>query len=993
MVRLMNFLFFRGAFTRRNRRVLWQRKTLIVRMDLTYTNTLIKILTERLPFVALACSFLILTESANAAHHDQAEIERLFTLKILPLMSQKCFGCHGDDPEEIEGGLIMHTLDDLLLGGDGFGDVLVPGDAEASFMFKAIKREDPDYEMPPKENDRLTVAQITDFETWIDAGAPWPSEERQAEVRLAEKGVLENEDGILWKTSGGQGDEWTYRRYAKEDLWAFRPVRKPEFPNKENVIDHFVRAKLEAVGFKPSPKADALTRIRRATFDLTGLPPTPEEVRAFVAADRKDPDRAWSVLIDRLLASDRYGERWGQHWLDVARYADTAGMSNDYEKSNAWRYRDYVIRAFNDDKPYDQFILEQLAGDEMASQLVAERLSGKEANIEIVHKIGAYTEDEIELMVATSFLRMGSFDTAMVPNNERRQIFLDDVVNSVGQTFLATNMRCLKCHDHKFDPLPTKDYYRMYATFAATQLAERPVEFSEQENMIGMEEGKAIVERLHTYAADRMNALYAKRETAARAWFEERGLEYINHADRKSLDDDVKPPRDIGLDYVGEGRLKVREQDNWIWNRRRERYEPMIQGVYNGTDFLAMNARKLRMREDNPEVNMDTHILMGGSVSAPADKVSPGVLSALGLAVNENAEDPYVISKDFDGRRLTFAKWVAHPQNQLTTRSIANRLWQHHFGKPIAGNPNNFGAKGGKPTHPKVLDYLASELVEGGWKLKRLHKMIMMSDTYQQGNSHPKLEKLLEVDPNNYLLAVYEPRRLTAEELRDGMLAITGELNNEMGGLPIMPEINMEVALQPRMIQFSIAPAYQPSKTPDQRNRRSIYAYRVRGQADPFLELFNQPNPNDSCEMRDSVSISPQAFTLMNSDVVTDRSIAFALRLEKESNRLKSQITKAFELALGRKPDRKEMNRMFDYIEDMRVYHQRFEVEPVEYPTAIIRSLVEEFSGKPFEYNEIMPVFEDYIPDKKAADVSPETRALADLCLVLFNSHEFVYVY
>ncbi|MCZ6673429.1 MAG: DUF1553 domain-containing protein, partial [Verrucomicrobia bacterium] len=363
----------------------------------------------------------------------------------------------------------------------------------------------------------------------------------------------------------------------------------------------------------------------------------------------------------------------------------------------------------------------------------------------------------------------------------------------------------------------------------------------------------------------------------------------------------------------------------------------------------------------------------------------------LGIPASENEDDPFVISEDLNGRRLAFAQWVANPQNQLTTRSIVNRIWQHHFGKPIAGNPNNFGAKGGKPTHQKLLDYLAAELVDGGWKMKRLHRMIMLSDTYQQSGNHPKLEKLREVDPSNDLLATYQPRRLTAEELRDGMLAITGELNSEMGGLPIMPEINMEVALQPRMIQFSIAPAHQPSKTPEERNRRSIYAYRVRGQADPFLELFNQPNPNDSCEIRDSVSVSPQAFTLMNSDVVTDRSIAFAQRLENETKRLKSQVSRAFELALGRKPSRKEQNRIIDYLEDMQVYHQRFEPKPFEYTTEITRSLVEEFSGKPFEYNEILPVFEDYIPDAKASDVSPDTRA--DLCLVLFNSHEFVYVY
>jgi mono/diheme cytochrome c family protein len=925
---------------------------------------------------------------------DQDEIERLFTLKVLPVLSEKCFGCHGDDPEEIEGGLIMHTREDILLGGDGFGDVLVPGDAEASFMMTAVQWKDPDYEMPPKENDRLTQQQIWNLRDWINAGAPWVSDEKQTEIRMAEQHVTENEDGILWTTSGGLGDEWTYRRYKKEDLWSFYPVVKPEILKAANPIDGFVGAKLKDAGFSPAPKADPLTRIRRATFDLTGLPPTPEEVKDFVRADKRNPEKAWAELIDRLLASERYGERWGQHWLDVARYADTGGMSNDYEKSNAWRYRDYVIRAFNEDKPYDQFVMEQLAGDEMVTISVSERTAGNADEIAKIHDTGDFNEQEIEWMVATGFLRMGAFDTAMIPIPEVRQMYVDDIVNSVGQTFLSTTMRCFKCHDHKFDPLPTKDYYRMYATFAGTQLAERNAAFHPKENLDGMEDGKKMVNRLHSFAEDRMNALRNKRETAAKAWFSERGLEYIDADTRKSLDDDVKPPRKVGLDYIDEGRLKVREQDDWVWNRRKERYEPMIQTVYNGTVNKGMNARKLRVPKNlESDGKLENFILMGGALTAPGDRVSPGVLSALGIPVTQDKEGPYVISQDLEGRRLALAKWIANPNNQLTTRSIVNRIWQHHFGKPIAGNPNNFGAKGGKPTHPEILDFLATELVEGGWKLKPLHRMIMMSDTYQQSGNHPKLDELRQVDPNNHLLATYLPRRLTAEELRDGMLAITGELNTEMGGLPIMPEINMEVALQPRMIQFSIAPAYQPSPRPEQRNRRSIYAYRVRGQADPFLELFNQPNPNDSCEMRDSVSVSPQAFTLMNSDVVTDRSIAFALRLENESKRLKSQVDRAFELALGRKPDRKESQRMMEYLADMRVYHQRFEPESVEYPTKITRSLVEEFSGKPFEYEEILPVFENYIPDVKATDVGPETRALADLCLVLFNSHEFVYVY
>lgn len=269
----------------------------------------------------------------------------------------------------------------------------------------------------------------------------------------------------------------------------------------------------------------------------------------------------------------------------------------------------------------------------------------------------------------------------------------------------------------------------------------------------------------------------------------------------------------------------------------------------------------------------------------------------------------------------------------------------------------------------------------------------MTSQAYQQSSRHPAIDALNVEDPSNDLIAYFPVRRLTAEELRDGMLAITGELNRDLGGLPVKPEINMEVALQPRMIQFSIAPAYQPSRTPRERNRRSIYAYRVRGQADPFLEVFNQPNPNESCEARHAASVSPQAFTLLNSDLMTDRAIALALRIQSEESTLENRIERGFRLVFGRGPRLEERKRMMTYVAAMEEYHSEVEPLPVVYPTAITRSLVEEFTGKPFEYREILPVFEDYLPDVKAADVSAETRALADLCLLLFNSSEFLYVY
>jgi len=384
---------------------------------------------------------------------------------------------------------------------------------------------------------------------------------------------------------------------------------------------------------------------------------------------------------------------------------------------------------------------------------------------------------------------------------------------------------------------------------------------------------------------------------------------------------------------------------------------------------------------------------MGGALEAPGDPVTPGVLSALGLPSSRQEKDAFAITDAPAGRRLELARWIAHPKNQLTARSIVNRVWQRHFGKPLAGNPNNFGAKGKKPTHPKLLDWLAADFVEHGWKFKRLHKLIMTSQAYQMGTHHPQMESLRNTDPENHLLAYREPRRLAAEELRDSILVSTGELNRDVGGLPVMPEINMEVALQPRMIQFSLAPAYQPSKWRQQRNRRTIYAYRVRGQPDPFLELFNQPNPNDSCEDRVSESVSPQAFTLLNSSLINDRSIALALRIEKEFPDLHSQIKRAVQLVYGRVPSAKEWDRLKKYVQKMTTYHHSSEPLAIEYPSSITRSLVEENTGETFEYQEILPVFEDYQQDRKADEVSAKTRALSDLCLVLFNSNEFMYVY
>ncbi|MEZ6123289.1 MAG: PSD1 and planctomycete cytochrome C domain-containing protein [Planctomycetaceae bacterium] len=999
------------------------------------TTTATSKINNRQSSIVNLLSLLFTFGIALPAIADNPTAERDFTLKVLPVLKDKCLGCHGGDPSDIKGEYSIVKRESLLKGGESGDAAIVPGKPNEGTLLSAIRWES--LEMPPKENDRLTAKQIDSIEQWIKSGAPWPDEATQARYREEVNQMAATAEGVRFATSGGTSEDWTNRRYQPDDLWGFQPVREltnddlrllmeevngdaenstpnpianqqSSLVNRQSaaIIDALISQKLRESKLPAAPRADARILIRRATFDLHGLPPTPDEVAAFVEEFDKDADSAWAALIDRLLASPRYGERWGRHWLDVTRYADTGGMSNDYERSNMWRYRDYVIRAFNDDKPYDEFIVEQIAGDELADQSVRER-KGSDAAVHKTQLDGDYTPEESEQIIATGFLRLGPWDNAMVDKAEARQMWLDDLVNITGQTFLSTTMRCVKCHDHKFDPIPTRDYYRMYAAFSTTNMAERPAPFLPEESRDRFDSGKAHAQRMLDFAVAEKNKLVEKRETAARKWFEEHNLPYRNEADRKDLPDEEKPPRAVGLDHVDEGQLKVREQDEWIWTRRLERYEPMAQSVYNAPDFeLAWNgARKLRItrgKGKSPGTPPECHILAGGALTAPADRVQPGVLSAVlvstrnsasnNAASNSAANDPYLLTEAVDGRRLGLARWIADPANPLTTRSIVNRIWQGHFGVGIAANANNFGAKGANPSHPELLDFLAADFVQHGWQIKRMHRMIMLSEAYQRSSQPPADDAWKTTDPANRLLSHFPKRRLSAEEIRDSILQMTGELSQQSGGLPIMPEINMEVALQPRMIQFSLAPAYQPSKTPQERNCRTIYAYHVRGQADPFTELFNQPNPNESCELRESSAVTPQVFTLLNSDQMTDRSTAFALNLQQETPAVDAQIRRTFRLAFGRDAKGDEVQRLSTYYNDMVTYHRRTPAKEVTYPTEITRSLVEEFSGQVFEYQEILPVFESYVADKKPADVAPETRALADVCLLVLNANEFVYV-
>ncbi len=929
--------------------------------------------------------------------------ELLFAREVYPLLEQKCLPCHGDDPDDIQGGLDMRSRASMLAGGDTRQPSIVPGSADHSLLYQAVLWSQPELQMPPKENDRLTQAQTLAFKRWIDAGAPWADAQRRVEWIESHPEALE-EETLRVSTSGGLSPSWDRRTYQKSSIWAFLPyeaLRVPtEVGNKgHHPIDAFLQQKREANGLAPAPPAKPRELIRRMFLDLTGLLPQPEELghwmqRWELAAS---PGQVIERLIEHLLASPHYGERWAQHWLDVVRYADTGGMSNDYERSNAWRYRDYVVRAFNEDKPYDQFLIEQLAGDELADQSLASRLGEDPSKLHAAKLAGNYSPQETQWLIASNFLRMGPWDNAMVQKAQARQIYLDDVVNATGQVFLGMTLRCVKCHDHKFDPIPTRDYYRLYAAFATTHLAERPAPFIDAENKQGFEADKAHVEAMLAYAQKEKGRLIEKRESAARDWYTSKGRSYLSLEKRRNLPDASKPPRGVGLNHTEQGQLKVREQDEWIWTRRLERYEPMVQSVFTAPDVrLAGNAaRKLRLPVSiGQEPVKPHHILLGGDLNSEGEVVQPGVLSALGLPIVHGAGDqPHLIDAAVGGRRLALARWMADPNNPLVARALVNRIWQHHFGKPLAGNPNNLGASGSKPTHPALLDWLANKWVQEGWSIKQLHRWIMTSEAYQMSTHHPDRRSVEAIDPDNHSLSYFTPRKMTAEEIRDNILMISGELNLAIGGLPIRPEINREVAFSPRMIQFSLAPAYQASPQKSERHRRSLYRYRVRGLPDPLLEVLHQPDTQESCEMRLQSSGAPQALSLWNSDTMQQRALACAHRFTHSSASEEDPVVRTFLGILGRKPRKDEWKRCSDFLNDMVAYHASKTPTANPYPTYLSRSLVEEFSGLAFTYQEPLPAYQDFEYDLQSGDMPPATRALADLCLLLLNSNEFLFVY
>ncbi|GJM30643.1 MAG: hypothetical protein DHS20C17_32780 [Cyclobacteriaceae bacterium] len=928
--------------------------------------------------VCIIILFSILGCDRLQTSSENLDAEKLFTFQVYPLLESRCFGCHGDDPKEIEGEFDIRSFKGMLKGGESGKPALIPGDAERSPIYYAATREDEDFAMPPKDNDKLSQGELDDLYNWVQAGAPWPSDKRRQELITA--GGWDYSGKVPVSTSEALSESWANRKYNPAEIWAFYPLRKDHVPwehlnndSTQNPIDAFINKKLSEYQIKAAPKADKLTLIRRVTFDLIGLPPSPEEIAAFINDDSPD---AYSKVIDRLLQSPHYGEQWARHWLDVVRYADSDGFSNDYVRPNAWRYRDYVIRSFNQDKPYDQFVVEQIAGDELDPQ-------------------------NPENLIATGFLRMGPWEhTSMSVKAETRQYFLDDVTNAVGETFLSQPLRCARCHDHKFDPIPTRDYYSVQAVFATTQFAERPAPFLEEENLHLLKEEKNRVLQLLSKAETEKQNITEKEEYYAKQWMQQHGFNYLPKNQRRKLPENQQPPRYHGLTHQDLGYRKLLSKRVQRYKRELEGFQVLAFSVYNGPLKVINSDRPFRVPElVESDPLQETFILTGGSVYAPADKVDPGVLSALPslqdslVLLDSELSLAREIANSKDLRRLDFARWIADKNNPMISRSIVNRIWQYHFGKGIAENSNNFGVTGKQPTHPELLDWLAADLVENGWSIKGLHKLIMTSQVYQRSSRHPDKQQVSQIDVNNKYLSWFEPRRLEAEEIRDAMLFASGELNTEIGGLPVRPEMHREQALQPRHVMGSIAPAYQPSPVPESRNRRSIYALKLRGLIDPMMEVFNQPMPDLSCERRTASSVTPQVFMLFNDKVVRDRAVAMAERVSNRTPDTGKQISMVIREILNRPAISQEIDRTMGYWNRMVEYHRENPFPEETYPTQVEREMFEEMTGEIFHFVEELEAYKNYTHDLKSWEVGPETRALADVCVVLFNSNEFIYVY
>ena len=803
-----------------------------------------------IPFVSLAVLFAT-SANAVAAPPDAAAVE-FFEKKVRPVLVEQCLGCHGEAGKKVKGGLKLNSRADLLTGGES-GPAIVPGDPKKSLLVAAV-HYDGEVKMPPR--GKLKPDEVAALERWVKDGAAWPDTPAAATTAPARNGQLFTD--------------------AQKQFWAFQPVREPALPAAQgptgaarNPIDAFILAKVQAAGLLPAAPADRRALIRRVTYDLTGLPPTPEEIAAFLGDSSPE---AFARVVDRLLASPAYGERWARHWLDVARYADSNGLDENTAFGNAWRYRDYVIRSFNADKPYDLFVKEQLAGDLLPP-----------------------TDDQAvaaDRLIATGFLVLGPKILAEPDKEKMVMDIVDEQIDVVSKTMLGLTIACARCHDHKFDPIPTRDYYGLAGIFKST---------------------KAMA-TLSTVARANERPL-ARPEDVAKLKAHEQKVAAIDGVAKKVR---AAQPTFAAVGGFGAARGVAAAADKQVAAIKAA--APPVAMALAVQDEAKIGDVKVHIRGN--------HLTLGEI----APRVFPRVIAG---------ESQSPVSAKASGR-LPFAEWVASPTNPLTARVIVNRVWLHHFGEGLVRTPDNFGALGERPTHPELLDWLATRFVRDGWSLKKLHRLIVLSATYQQAvTPAPAKVNAASVDPDNRLLSHFNRRRLDAEAIRDSILAVAGTLD-QTGGGSLLNSKNFDYVTNDQ----------SGSRTQYNSLRRSIYLPVIRNNVFDFFQTFDFVEPHVPNGKRACTVVAPQALYLMNNPFVAEQARAFAGELLKGDSPDPDRVRAAYLRAFGRPASDSEVSRATEFIR--------------AYEAALGAS------------------------ERDAA--KRRARAWAGWCHVLFASSEFVYV-
>ena len=823
-----------------------------------------------------------------------------FTDHIRPIMERSCWNCHGEAAQLSD--LDLSSREGALEGGTK-GPAIVPGRAEDSRLFRMVAGLD--QPAMPMSGDLLSDTELAAVRTWIDEGAHWDA----GEVTAADDALAALENDAL---PPGARDYWAFRHPEQTPVPASREFDHP--------VDRFLEASRKDAGLTAAPRADRLTLLRRAYLDLIGLPPTPGQVQEFLA----DTERgAWERLIDKLLDSPHYGERWGRHWMDVARYADTDGFEQDYVRPNAWRYRDYIIDAFNDDKPYNQFLREQFAGDELD-----------------------HVTDETR--IATGFLRSGPrVNFREKDNPERRHDYLDDMLATVGRGVLGMTVHCARCHDHKFDPILQKDYYSMQASIFGYVEIDYPL-LDRDEADAYFAAMREIDERQQPLRdkVDEIETPYREelRATMIRERFPEnvQAAAFKPEAERTRGEQllatqvlTINPPRaQVAAALTPEDKARVDELSARIAALEDERPPaPAMAHIVTDGDYRfapdgpgdqVIGCPECRTP---PEVDgtylyeeggsayqaPPNYFLIRGDPFSPGSPMSPGFLTAATYG-DPPTEIPRPDGRT-SGRRLALAEWIASRDNPLTARVMANRIWHHHFGRGIVRTLDNLGRMGDAPTHPELLDWLAVEFMDRGWSIKEMHRLLMTSEAYRMASSF-RHGASADADPENNLLWHYRGQRLEAEILRDAIMTVSGGIDLTVGGPAVFPHIPADILFQSDGKGFwcGSPPAGRritaPStglwcEEPDRPEvwRRSVYVFRRRSLGFPFFDTFDLPDQNQTAAARNVSTVSTQALTLMNNPFVLNQAELFAARLEREApGDLDAQIDLAYLIALTREP-------------------------------------------------------------------------------------------